>query len=119
MNEYATFKSNINNDYEHLPYDINTKIIEFIEQLKRTHNIINIDKLNIVSNGKHSSYHKIYIEYEHAKYLINKQPMKLLNMDSGTLNKLVKQNFNIIVSYMVGGNNADYDGWGYRVYTKS
>lgn len=119
MNEYATFKSNINNDYEHLPYDINTKIIEFIERLQINHKTLNTDKLNIVSNGKHSSYHKIYIEYEHAKYLINKQPMKLLNIDSGILNKLVKQNFKTIVSYLVGGNNADYDSWGYRVYTRS
>ncbi len=109
MNEYATFKSNINNDYSHLPYDINTKIIDLIERLQANYKTLNTDKLNIISNGKYSSYHKIYIEYDNNKYLINKQPLKLLTIDSGILNKLVKQNFNIIVSYLVGGNNANND----------
>jgi len=109
MNEYATFKSNINNNYSHLPYDINTKIIDLIERLQANYKTLNINKLNIISNGKYSSYHKIYIEYDNNKYLINKQPLKLLTIDSGMLNKLVKQNFDIIVSYLVGGNNANND----------
>lgn len=110
MERYATFKSNINNEYEHLPYNINTKIIELIERLQANHKTLNIDKLNIISNGKHSSYHKIYIEHNHNRYLINKQPMKTLIIDSGMLNKLVKKNFDIIVRYLVGGNNANNDG---------
>lgn len=109
MNEYATFKSNINNDYSHLPYDINSKIIEFIEQLQRNHANVDINKLNIVSGCNRTSYHKIYIEYNNELYLINKQPYKKLIMDTGMLNKLVKQNFDIIVSYLVGGNNANND----------
>lgn len=110
MERYATFKSNINNEYEHLPYNINTKIIEGIEQLQRTHNGIDLDKLNIVSGCNRTSYHKIYIEYNHDRYLINKEPYKKLVIDTGMLNKLVRKNFNIIVSYMVGGKNANYDG---------